>query len=72
VAARVRLIYPTERGLLQMKAASSIMRKIEERHAEALGTQEYAAFKAVLRRVADLQREAGETAAASASSDVDG
>jgi hypothetical protein len=68
---RAKLIYPTERGLLQMKAATSITRKIEERHAEALGTQEYAAFKGVLRRVADLKREAGESTAASASSDVD-
>ena len=53
---RAKLIHPTERGLLQMRAATSIMRKIEERHAEALGTQEYAAFRAALRRVAELQR----------------
>ena len=58
---RAKLIFPTERGLLQMEAAASIMRTIEGRHAEALGTREYAAFKAVLQRVADLQHEAGET-----------
>ena len=61
---RAKLIFPTERGLLQMEAASSIMRSIEERHAEALGTREYAAFKAVLQRVADLQHEAGGTSTA--------
>ncbi|MEU2744093.1 hypothetical protein ABZ656_54980 [Streptomyces sp. NPDC007095] len=33
------------------------MRTIEERHAKALGKQEYAAFKTALHRVADLQRE---------------
>ncbi|WP_328464976.1 MarR family winged helix-turn-helix transcriptional regulator [Streptomyces sp. NBC_00448] len=54
---RAKLIYPTERGLLQMEAAASIMRAIEERHAAALGAQEYAAFKAALHRVAELQRE---------------
>ncbi|MGW6236494.1 MarR family winged helix-turn-helix transcriptional regulator [Streptomyces sp. NPDC055094] len=54
---RAKLIHPTERGLLQMEAATSIMRTIEERHARALGTQEYSAFKATLRRVAALQPE---------------
>ncbi|MFE5091871.1 MarR family winged helix-turn-helix transcriptional regulator [Streptomyces sp. NPDC056638] len=54
---RAKLICPTERGLLQMEAASSIMRAIEERHAKALGKQEYTAFKATLRRVSELQRE---------------
>ncbi|GAB2451697.1 hypothetical protein GCM10027162_55970 [Streptomyces incanus] len=55
---RAKLIYPTERGLLQMEAAASIMRTIEERHAKALGKQEYATFKTALHRVADLQHEA--------------
>lgn len=54
---RAKLICPTERGLLQMEAAVSIMRTIEERHAKALGQQEYAAFKTALHRVADLQRK---------------
>ncbi|RYJ25797.1 MarR-family transcriptional regulator [Streptomyces sp. L-9-10] len=54
---RAKLIHPTERGLLQMEAATSIMRTIEERHATALGRQEYSAFKATLRRVAALQPE---------------
>jgi hypothetical protein len=44
-------------GLLQMEAAAAIMRAIEERPARALGEQEYAAFKAALRRVARLQRQ---------------
>lgn len=55
---RAKLIYPTERGLLQMEAAAAIMRTIEERHAKALGKQEYAAFKTALQRMADLQRKA--------------
>ncbi|MER6566899.1 MarR family winged helix-turn-helix transcriptional regulator [Streptomyces sp. NPDC001093] len=54
---RAKLICPTERGLLQMEAAASIMRTIEERHASALGTQEYATFKKALLRVAEFQRE---------------
>lgn len=55
---RAKLVCPTERGLLQMAAATAIMRAIEERHAEALGKQEYAAFKTTLHRVAGLQHEA--------------
>ncbi|MCX5112308.1 MarR family transcriptional regulator [Streptomyces sp. NBC_00378] len=54
---RAKLIHPTERGLLQMEAATSIMRTIEERHAKALGKREYAAFKTALQRVAALQHE---------------
>ncbi|MFF7749121.1 MarR family winged helix-turn-helix transcriptional regulator [Streptomyces sp. NPDC007971] len=56
---RAKLICPTERGLLQMEAAAAIMRGIEERHAQALGREEYASFKAALHSVAELQREAG-------------
>lgn len=56
---RAKLICPTERGLLQMQAAASIMRAIEERHAAVLGTAEYAAFKTALNRVAELQQQAG-------------
>jgi DNA-binding MarR family transcriptional regulator len=55
---RAKLIYPTERGRLQMTAAAAIMRTIEERHAKALGKQEYAAVKTALHRVAELQRQA--------------
>ncbi|MFJ4513547.1 MarR family winged helix-turn-helix transcriptional regulator [Streptomyces sp. NPDC088816] len=55
---RAKLICPTERGLLQMEAAAAIMRTIEERHAKALGRQEYAAFKTALQRVADPHRRA--------------
>ncbi|MET8450855.1 MarR family transcriptional regulator [Streptomyces sp. NPDC005209] len=55
---RAKLICPTERGLLQMEAATSIMRAIEERHANARGEREYAAFKTALHHVADLRRQA--------------
>ncbi|MFJ4575540.1 MarR family winged helix-turn-helix transcriptional regulator [Streptomyces sp. NPDC088846] len=54
---RAKLIHPTERGLLQMEAATSIMRTIEERHAKALGKREYTAFKTTLHCVAALQHE---------------
>ncbi|MFD9815580.1 MarR family winged helix-turn-helix transcriptional regulator [Streptomyces sp. NPDC059080] len=54
---RAKLIYPTERGLLQMATAAAIMRTIEERHAEALGRQEYITFKSALHCVADLPRK---------------
>ncbi|MFF7472957.1 hypothetical protein [Streptomyces sp. NPDC008092] len=40
-----------------MAAAAAVMRSIEERHARALGEQEYAAFKAALRTVAELRPE---------------
>lgn len=40
-----------------METAAAIMRTIEERHAKALGRQEYAAFKSALRCVVDLQRK---------------
>ncbi|WP_327064692.1 MarR family winged helix-turn-helix transcriptional regulator [Kitasatospora sp. NBC_01302] len=55
---RAKLVCPTDRGLLQMAAATAIMRAIEDRHAKALGAQEYAAFKTALHRVAELQRTA--------------
>ncbi|MGW7253540.1 MarR family winged helix-turn-helix transcriptional regulator [Streptomyces sp. NPDC054834] len=61
---RAKLICPTERGLLQMETAASIMRTIEERHSKALGKQEYTAFKTALHRVAELQRQASTPAAA--------
>ncbi|MGW1892357.1 MarR family winged helix-turn-helix transcriptional regulator [Streptomyces sp. NPDC002004] len=65
---RAKLIYPTGRGLLQMEAATSIMRTIEERHAKALGAHEYATFKAALHRVAALQRKAERDSQAPGSS----
>ncbi|GAA1930194.1 MarR family winged helix-turn-helix transcriptional regulator [Streptantibioticus ferralitis] len=55
---RAKLICPTDRGVLQMETATAIMRAIEDRHAQALGEQQYAAFKSTLARVADLQRQA--------------
>ncbi len=55
---RAKLVHPTERGLLQMETATAIMRAIEERHARALGEQQYADFKATLQRVAEFQVQA--------------
>lgn len=55
---RAKLVHPTERGLLQMETATAIMRAIEERHARALGEQQYADFKGTLQRVAELQVQA--------------
>lgn len=59
---RAKLVCPTERGRLQMQAASSIMRTIEQRHADQLGSAQYAAFKSAFRRVVELQRIEDEKA----------
>ncbi|WP_432832634.1 MarR family winged helix-turn-helix transcriptional regulator [Dactylosporangium sp. CA-092794] len=53
---RAKLIVPTERGLAEMHRSAEILADIERGHAEAVGEAAYAAFKRVLRRVADRQR----------------
>jgi DNA-binding MarR family transcriptional regulator len=59
---RAKLVCPTERGRLQMQAADAVMRTIEERHADRLGGEQYAAFKGAFRRVVELQRIEAEKA----------
>ncbi|GAA2599882.1 winged helix DNA-binding protein [Dactylosporangium fulvum] len=53
---RAKLIVPTELGLDMMTRSDAIVADIERRHAEAVGAAQYAAFKHVLREVAELQR----------------
>jgi DNA-binding MarR family transcriptional regulator len=53
---RAKLIVATERGRDQIRRCDAILADIELGHAAAVGAAEYAAFKAVLRRVADRQR----------------
>ncbi|MFJ3904017.1 MarR family winged helix-turn-helix transcriptional regulator [Streptomyces sp. NPDC090025] len=57
---RAKLVRPTERGLLQMETATTIMRAIEERHAKALGEEAYATFKQALGQVAKAQSAAAQ------------
>ncbi|AZK97990.1 MULTISPECIES: MarR family winged helix-turn-helix transcriptional regulator [Streptomyces] len=57
---RAKLVRPTERGLLQMETAAAIMRAIEERHAQSLGEETYAAFKKALGQVARAQSAAAK------------
>ncbi|MGW5688016.1 MarR family winged helix-turn-helix transcriptional regulator [Nonomuraea sp. NPDC003754] len=53
---RAKLVVPTELGLDQMARSDRIVADIERRHAEAVGEEEYAAFRRVFRRVAEGQR----------------
>jgi DNA-binding MarR family transcriptional regulator len=53
---RAKLIVPTVLGLDEMARSDAIVADIERRHAETVGEPEYAAFKAVLRQIAALQR----------------
>lgn len=60
---RAKLICPTERGLAQMRAADAIMTAIQQRHAERLGSAEYAKFKRMFLDITDHQRASGHAAA---------
>ncbi|WP_432981786.1 MarR family winged helix-turn-helix transcriptional regulator [Dactylosporangium sp. CA-233914] len=53
---RAKLVVPTERGLDQLRRSEAILAEIEGGHAADVGAEAYAAFKAVLRRVAARQR----------------
>ncbi|MCP2166850.1 DNA-binding transcriptional regulator, MarR family [Goodfellowiella coeruleoviolacea] len=55
---RAKLVVPTERGLAEIDTARRIIRDVENRHAEALGRDDYARFKAALRVVTRQQRQA--------------
>jgi DNA-binding MarR family transcriptional regulator len=54
---RAKLVVPTEKGRDAMRRADAIVRSIENRHAKAMGHDEYARFKAALAAVANTQRE---------------
>jgi DNA-binding MarR family transcriptional regulator len=46
---RAKLIFPTERGLAQLRLGDEIVAEIEARHADALGRRSYAEFRDMLR-----------------------
>ena len=46
---RAKLIFPTERGLEQIRLEDKIVADIEARHADALGGRTYAQFRDILR-----------------------
>ena len=48
---RAKLIFPTERGLDQVRLADQIIADIEARHASEVGAKTYAQFRDVLRGV---------------------
>ena len=48
---RAKLIFPTRRGLAQLRRGDEIVADIEARHARAVGGRTYAAFRDVLRGV---------------------
>jgi DNA-binding MarR family transcriptional regulator len=48
---RAKLIFPTERGLDQVRLGDEIVAEIEARHAREIGAKSYAQFRDVLRGV---------------------
>jgi DNA-binding MarR family transcriptional regulator len=54
---RAKLIVPTRRGRAQMKAASSIMADITDRHAADIGVEEFERFLSTFRLVVERQRD---------------
>ena len=54
---RAKLVVPTPRGADFQARSEAILAAIELDHANAVGADAYAGFKAVLRRVAERQRE---------------
>ncbi|HZZ50612.1 MAG TPA: MarR family transcriptional regulator [Pseudonocardia sp.] len=53
---RAKLVYPTERGLAQMRAADAILAAMQRRHAQLVGPDDYEHFKRVFFRVTENQR----------------
>ncbi len=48
---RAKLIFPTERGLEQIRLGDETVAEIEARHADAVGRRTYAEFRDVLRGI---------------------
>lgn len=59
---RAKLIFPTERGLAQVRRGDEIVADIEARHARQVGGRTYAAFRDILRGVVADGRQAGSPA----------
>ena len=53
---RAKLIVPTALGLDEMARSDAILAAIEQRHAQAVGEEDYATFKRVFQQVAEQQR----------------
>jgi DNA-binding MarR family transcriptional regulator len=58
---RAKLIFPTERGLAQVRLGDEIVAEIEARHAREIGGRTYAEFRDVLRGVVARADQARET-----------
>ncbi|MEU6998286.1 MarR family transcriptional regulator [Nonomuraea sp. NPDC046570] len=54
---RAKLIVPTPLGLDQMARSDAIMAAIEDRHAQAVGADDYDGFKTLLRQIIQRQRD---------------
>ncbi|MEV4417921.1 MarR family winged helix-turn-helix transcriptional regulator [Catellatospora sp. NPDC049609] len=59
---RAKLVVPTARGLAQMRHSDEAMDRIEQRLAEAIGQDDYQAFKRTLLRLAELSAADDATA----------
>ena len=53
---RAKLVFPTERGLAQMRAADLILAAMQRRHAQIVGREEYLRFKRIFFQVTENQR----------------
>jgi DNA-binding MarR family transcriptional regulator len=65
---RAKLIFPTERGLDQIRLGDEIIAEIEARHAEQIGGRNYAEFRDTLRGVVRRAARPKETSRAGAGS----
>jgi DNA-binding MarR family transcriptional regulator len=60
---RAKLIYPTERGLDQVRLGDEIIADVEARHAREAGAKTYAQFRDVLRAVVARRTQFAEVTA---------
>jgi DNA-binding MarR family transcriptional regulator len=63
---RAKLIFPTERGLAQVRRGDEIIAEIEARHAGEVGARTYAQFRDVLRGVVARRTQFKEVTGAGA------
>jgi DNA-binding MarR family transcriptional regulator len=59
---RAKLIFPTERGLDQLRLGDEIVAEIEARHAHQIGPRTYAEFRDVLRGIVAESSRVGDPA----------
>jgi DNA-binding MarR family transcriptional regulator len=64
---RAKLIFPTERGLDQVRLGDEIVAEIEARHAKEIGAKSYAQFRDVLRGVVARRTQFKDMTATAAS-----